>query len=219
MQDHAHAVRIHRTGGPEVLAWEEIALPPPGAGEVRLRQTAVGVNFIDVYHRTGLYPLQLPTVLGREAAGVVEALGPGVEGLAPGDRVAYPMAAGAYAEARNIAAGDVVPLPDGVDDRSAAGMMLKGLTAWYLLRRTHRVGAGSQVLIHAAAGGVGLLACQWAAHLGALVIGTVSTPEKAALAAAHGCRHPIVYTKEDLVARVREITGGRGVDVVYDSVG
>jgi NADPH2:quinone reductase len=214
-----HVVRIHHTGGPEVLSFEEDDLPPPQQGEVLLRQSAIGLNFIDVYHRTGLYPLPLPAVLGREAAGVVEAAGPGVDGLHPGDRVAYPMAAGAYATLRNIRAAEVVPLPQGIGDRQAAAMMLKGLTAWYLLRRTYRVERGSTVLLHAAAGGVGLIACQWAAALGATVLGTVGSRAKAELAAAHGCRHPIVYTEEDFVARVRALTGGRGVDVVYDSVG
>ncbi|HEX5043724.1 MAG TPA: quinone oxidoreductase [Candidatus Polarisedimenticolaceae bacterium] len=212
-------IRIHRTGGPEVLSFEEETLPPPAQGEVQLRQTAVGLNFIDVYHRTGLYPLPLPAVLGREAAGVVEAVGAGVASLQPGMRVAYPMATDAYASARNIRADLVVPLPDGIEDGKAAAMMLKGLTAWYLLRRTFPVTRGTAVLVHAAAGGVGLIACQWAAALGATVLGTVGSRAKAELAAAHGCAHPIVYTEEDFVARVRTLTGGRGVDVVYDSVG
>jgi len=216
----SHAIRIHEHGGPDVLRWEEVDVPPPGPGEVRIRQTAVGLNFIDTYHRTGLYPVpDLPAVLGREAAGVVEEIGPGVEGLAQGDRVAYPMEAGAYAEARIVRAAALVRLPDAVDDRTAAAVMLKGLTAWYLLRKTHRVGAGETILVHAAAGGVGLLACQWAAHLGATVIGTVGSAEKADLARSHGCAHPVLYRSEDVVARVREITGGRGVPVVYDSVG
>ena len=212
-------VRIHRTGGPEVLSFETETLPLPAEGEVQLRQTAVGLNFIDVYHRTGLYALALPAVLGREAAGTVEVVGPGVATLRAGMRVAYPMAADAYATARNIRADQVVPLPDGIEDAQAAGMMLKGLTAWYLLRRTFPVTKGTSVLVHAAAGGVGLIACQWAAALGATVLGTVGSRAKAELAAAHGCRHPIVYTEEDFVARVRALTGGRGVDVVYDSVG
>ena len=219
MSERRHVVRIHRTGGPEVLAYEEDALPPPGAGEVQLRQSAIGLNFIDVYHPTGLYPLPLPGVLGREAAGVVEAVGAGVLGFAAGDRVAYPMSAGAYATRRNVRADDLVRLPDAIEDETAAAMMLKGLTAWYLLRRTFPVEKGTTVLIHAAAGGVGLLACQWAAALGATVLGTVGSKAKADLAAAHGCRHPIDYTQEDLVARVRQLTTGRGVDVVYDSVG
>ena len=212
-------VRIHRTGGPDVLSLESETLAAPAPGEVQLRQTAVGLNFIDVYHRTGLYPLTLPAVLGREAAGVVEAVGPEVTGLRPGMRVAYPMATDAYASARNIRADQVVPLPDGVEDRQAAAMMLKGLTAWYLLRRTFPVTRGTTVLVHAAAGGVGLIACQWAAALGATVLGTVGSRAKAELAETHGCKHPIVYTEEDFVARVRALTAGRGVDVVYDSVG
>jgi len=214
------AIRIHETGGPEVLRWEEVELGEPGPGEVRLRQTAVGLNFIDTYHRSGLYPLpSLPAVLGREAAGTVEAVGPGVAGLAVGNRVAYALEAGAYSEQRVIAADRVVRLPPEIDDRQAAAMMLKGLTAHYLLRRTYRVEPGDTVLIHAAAGGVGLIACQWAKRLGATVIGTVGSPEKAELARAHGCDHPILYREQDFVARVRELTGGRGVPVVYDSVG
>lgn len=212
-------VRIHRTGGPDVLSFESEALAAPGEDEVQLRQTAIGLNFIDVYHRIGLYPLPLPAVLGREAAGTVEAVGSGVTALRPGMRVAYPMAGDAYATHRNIRADQVVPLPDGIEDRQAAAMMLKGLTAWYLLRRTFPVTRGTLVLVHAAAGGVGLIACQWAAALGATVLGTVGSRAKAELAAAHGCKHPIVYTEEDFVARVRALTGGRGVDVVYDSVG
>lgn len=214
-----HAIRIHRTGGPEVLQWDEVEVPAPGRGEVRLRQTAVGLNFIDTYHRTGLYPLPLPAILGREAAGVVEAVGPGVTEFHRGDRVAYGLAAGGYAEVRTIAADSLVPLPAAVDDRQAAALMLKGLTAHYLVRRTFRVERGQTVLIHAAAGGVGLLACQWAKHLGATVIGTVGSREKAELAAAHGCDWPLRYDEADFVARVREITNGRGVPVVYDSVG
>ena len=212
-------VRIHRTGGPEVLSFESETLPPPSEGEVQLRQTAVGLNFIDVYHRIGLYPLPLPAVLGREAAGVVDAVGSGVAGLRPGMRVAYPMATDAYASARNIRADQVVPLPDGIEERQAAGMMLKGLTAWYLLRRTFPVTKGTAVLVHAAAGGVGLIACQWLKALGATVIGTVGSEEKAALARTHGCDRAVVYTKEDFAKRVRELTGGKGVPVVYDSVG
>ena len=215
-----HAVRIHRIGGPDVLSYDEIPLEAPGPGQVRLRQTAIGLNYIDTYHRSGLYPLPaLPAILGREGAGVVEALGPGVTGLAVGDRVGYPMAAGAYAVERNIAADLVVRLPDGVSDRLAAAILLKGLTAHYLLRRTHRVREGETILIHATAGGVGLIACQWAKRLGATVIGTVGSQEKADLARANGCDHPILYRDEDFVARVREITGGTGVPVVYDSVG
>jgi NADPH2:quinone reductase len=215
----AKAIRIHETGGPEVLRYEDVEVGDPGPGELRLRHTAIGLNYIDTYHRTGLYPVELPAVLGREAAGVVEAVGPGVSGVAEGDRVAYAMHPGSYATERLIPADVVVPLPEGVDERHAAAMMLKGLTAWYLLRRTHAVAQGETILFHAAAGGVGLIACQWARRLGATVIGTVGSEEKAELARAHGCDHPIVYTRESFVDRVREITGGAGVPVVYDSVG
>jgi len=215
-----HAIRIHQYGGPEALVWEEVEVGRPGPGEVTLRQTAVGLNFIDTYNRTGLYPLpELPAVLGREAAGVVEEVGEAVDEFRPGDRVAYAMPVGAYAERRRIPADQLVPLPDGIDDRQAAAVMLKGLTAHYLLRRTYRVKAGDPILVHAAAGGVGLLLCQWAAHLGAKVIGTVGSEEKAELARAHGCEHPILYKKESFVERVRELTGGQGLPVVYDSVG
>ena len=212
-------IRIHETGGPDVLRWEEIQVGRPGPGEVRLSQTAVGLNFIDVYHRSGLYKLALPAVIGSEAAGVVEEVGEGVSEFRRGDRVGYAGVIGAYAQARIIAADRLVPLPDGIGDGAAAAAMLKGMTAQYLLRRTCRVEPGDTVLIHAAAGGVGLIACQWARHLGATVIGTVSTDEKAELAHAHGCEHPILTRREDFVARVKEITGGRGVRVVYDSVG
>ena len=215
-----YAIRIHRTGGPEVLTWEPVEVGKPGAGEIRLRQTAVGLNYIDVYHRTGLYPVRPPAILGMEAAGVVEETGPGVSGLTVGDRVAYaspPM--GAYAEARLMPADRVVKVPEKISDREAAGMMLKGLTAQYLLRRTYRVQPGDTILVHAAAGGVGLILCQWAKHLGATVIGTVGNDEKATLARANGCAHPIIYTREDFEARVKEITGGAKVPVVYDSVG
>jgi NADPH2:quinone reductase len=215
----ARAIRIHETGGPEVLRWEEVDVGRPGSGEVLLRHTAIGLNYIDTYHRTGLYPLDLPAVLGREAAGVIEDVGEGVDAFEPGDRAAYGLHPGAYAEAVVIPADQLVPLPEVVDDRTAAAVMLKGLTAHYLLRRTHRVQSGETILLHAAAGGVGLIACQWARHLGATVIGTVGTLEKAELARAHGCDHPVLYDREDFVARVREITGGRGVGVVYDSVG
>lgn len=214
-----HAIRIHKTGGPEVLQWEEVVVGTPGPGEVRLRQTAVGLNFIDVYHRTGLYPTALPFVPGMEAAGVVESTGPGVAHLKPGDRVAYPMTGGAYAEVRLIAADKVVKLPDNIPDRTAASMMLRGMTARYLLRDIYKVGPGDTILIHAAAGGVGLLVCQWAAALGATVIGTVSSEEKAALAWANGCHHTIVYTREDFQQRVLAITDGKKLPVVYDSVG
>ena len=216
-----HAIRIHETGGPEVMRWESIEVGDPGPGEVRLRQTAVGLNFIDVYFRTGLYPLPvMPGVLGMEAAGVVEAVGEGVATLSEGDRVAYATPPpGAYAEARIMPAARLVKLPDNIEEKTAAAMMLRGMTAHYLLRRIHRVEPGDRILIHAAAGGVGLIACQWASHLGATVIGTVGSDEKAEIARAHGCDHPIVYTREDFVTRVREITDGEGVAAVYDSVG
>jgi NADPH2:quinone reductase len=219
--DTTKAVRIHETGGADVLRYEDVELPPPGPGEVRLRQEAVGLNYIDVYHRSGLYPLpSLPMVIGLEGAGVVEALGDGVTALAAGDRAAYaspPM--GAYAAVRNMPAARLVKLPEGISTECGAAMMLQGLTAHYLIRRTYRVKAGETVLFHAAAGGVGLIACQWLKHLGAEVIGTVGSPEKAELAKAHGCAHTINYREEDVVARVKEITGGAGVPVVYDSVG
>jgi len=216
-----HAIQVHELGGPEVLHWETVEVPDPGPGEILLRHRAVGLNFIDVYHRTGLYrAAEPPFVPGMEAAGEVEAVGTDVDDLIVGDRVAYAsMPLGAYAERRVMPASRVVRLPDEIDDRSAAAMMLKGMTACYLLRRTVHVKAGDTVLIHAAAGGVGSIACQWAAHLGARVIGTVGSDEKAALAAAHGCEYPINYRSEDFVERVREITAGKGVDVVYDSVG
>jgi len=216
-----HAIRIYQTGGPEVLQWEEVSVPAPGPGEVRIRHTAVGLNYIDVYHRTGLYPIgDLPSGLGLEGAGEVVAVGPEVAHFKPGDRVAYahgPL--GAYSTERVIPAQRLVPLPDGIDTELAAAMMLQGMTARYLLRRTYRVKAGDTILFHAAAGGVGLIACQWAKHLGATVIGTVGSTAKAELAKAHGCDHPILYKEEDFVARVRELTDGRGVAAVYDSVG
>ena len=215
------AIRIHQPGGPEEMRWEEITVGAPGPGQVRLRQTAVGLNYIDVYHRTGLYPVpQMPAILGMEAAAVVTEVGPGVTDLQPGQRVAYASPpVGAYAEERLMPADRLVPLPDAIDDRTAAAMMLQGMTVHYLLRRTYRVKPGDTILVHAAAGGVGLIACQWAHHLGATVIGTVGSDEKAALAKANGCDYPIIYTREDIVARVREITGGAGVAVVYDSIG
>lgn len=215
------AIRIHKTGGPEVLCWEDVDIGAPGAGEVRLRQTAIGLNYIDTYYRSGLYPLaSYPQVLGMEAAGVVEAVGPGVEELAVGDRVAYAnIPVGAYAEQRLIPAERIVKLPDEIDDRTAAAMMLKGMTAEYLLRRTYKLRAGETVLIHAAAGGVGLILCQWAKHIGATVIGTVGSADKARLAAAHGCDHTILYREENFVKRVLELTDGRGVPVVYDAIG
>lgn len=216
----ARAIRFHRTGGPEVLQWEEVEVGRPGEGQVRIRQTAVGLNYIDTYHRSGLYPVPLPAIPGEEGAGVVEEIGPGVSGLKVGDRVAYaggPI--GGYAEERLMPADRLVPLPETISDQQAAAMMLQGMTAQYLVRRTHSVKRGETLLVHAAAGGVGLILCQWASHLGATVIGTVSTDEKAELARANGCAHPIVYTREDFISRVRELTDGRGVDVVYDSVG
>ena len=214
------AIVAQSTGGPEVLAWRDVDIGDPGAGEIRIRHAAVGLNFIDVYHRTGLYPVEPPFTPGLEGAGVVEAVGEGVTTIAVGDRVAYaapPM--GSYAEARLMPAAAVVTVPDGIADETAAAMMLKGMTAEYLLRRTYEVKAGETILFHAAAGGVGLIACQWAKALGATVIGTVGNDEKADLARAHGCGHPIVYTRDNFVDRVREITDGKGVPVVYDSVG
>ncbi len=213
------AIRIHQTGGPEVLSWEEVDVGTPGPGQIRLRQTAIGLNFIDVYVRTGLYPSELPIVGGMEAAGVVEQVGEGVHDLAVGNRVAYPMVLGAYAEARLISAEKVVKIPDTISDQQAAAMMLKGLTAQYLLRRTYRVQAGDPILVYAAAGGVGLILCQWAKHLGATVIGCVGNAEKAALAKANGCDHTILYSEEDVVERVKTFTNGKGVAVVYDSIG
>lgn len=213
------AIRIHETGGPEKLVYEDVDMGPPGPGEVRVRHTAIGLNFIDIYFRTGLYPTPLPAIPGGEGAGVVISVGPGVTGFAPGERVAYATGPGSYAEERNVAAGVLVKLPDDISDETAAAMMLKGLTAQYLLRRTYRVKAGDTVLIQAAAGGVGLIASQWAKHLGATVIGTVGSKDKAELARAHGCDHVILYREEDFVARVKEITGGALCDVVYDGVG
>ncbi|MGA7593867.1 MAG: quinone oxidoreductase [Gallionella sp.] len=214
-----NAIRVHQTGGPEVLKWEAVDVGAPGPGQVRLKHTAVGLNYIDVYHRTGLYPLPLPFVPGMEAAGIVEAVGDGVSHLKTGDRVAYASAIGAYAEASLIPEDKVVKLPDNIDDRTAAAMMLQGMTARYLIRDIYKVGPDDTILIHAAAGGVGLIVCQWAAALGATVIGTVSSDEKAALANANGCRYPIVYTREDFQTRLLEITGGEKLSVVYDSVG
>jgi NADPH2:quinone reductase len=216
----AHAIRIHVNGGPEVLKWEAVEVGEPGPGEVRLRQTAVGLNYIDVYHRTGYYKLaSLPAVIGMEGAGTVEAIGPGVAGMQVGDRVAYAGALGAYADERLIAADRLVKLPDSIDDVTAAAMMLQGMTARYLLRETYRVTPRTVLLFHAAAGGVGLIVCQWAKAIGATMIGTVGSDEKAQLALAAGCTHVINYRTEDYVARVRELTGGAGCDVVYDGVG
>ena len=214
-----HAIRVHQTGGAEVLQWEEIKVGEPRPGEVRIRQHAAGLNFIDVYHRTGLYKQDLPFTPGVEGAGVVEAIGEGVTSLRVGERVAYGGPIGGYAEERLIAADRLVKLPDAIPFEQAAAMMLQGMTAEMLLRRVYTVQSGDTVLVHAAAGGVGLILCQWAAALGATVIGTVSTDEKAELARAHGCHHPIVYTRQDFLAEVERITGGEGVATVYDGVG
>ena len=214
-----HAIRIHETGGPEVLKWEPVEIGEPGPGEVRLAQHAAGLNYIDVYHRTGLYPQPLPFTPGVEGAGVVESVGPDVDNVKPGERVAYAGPIGGYAEVRTIAADRLVKLPDEIGFDQAAAMMLQGMTARMLLRSVFPVAAGDMILIHAAAGGVGLILCQWAAALGAIVIGTVSTDDKAELARAHGCHHPIVYTRQDFVAEVARITAGAKLAVVYDSVG
>jgi NADPH:quinone reductase len=215
------AIVITAPGGPEVMHYTDVEVAAPGPGELRVRHTAIGLNYIDVYFRTGLYPApQLPFSPGMEAAGVVEAIGCDVSGFALGDRIAYATPpVGAYAQERVMAADTVVKIPPGVSDSEAAAMMLKGMTAEYLLHRTYPVKAGDVILFHAAAGGVGLIACQWAKQLGATVIGTVGSDEKAELARAHGCDHPIVYTRENLVERVRELTHGAGVPVVYDSIG
>lgn len=213
------AIQVHRPGGPEELIWEEVEVGDPGPGQVRLRQTAIGLNFIDVYHRTGLYPQPTPFIPGVEGAGTVEAIGADVTHLNVGDRVAYAGPIGAYAEDRLIAADRLVRLPDEISDEMAAAALLQGMTAHMLLRKVHAVQAGETILVHAAAGGVGLILCQWAAALGATVIGTVSTDEKAELARAHGCAHPIVSTRQDFVAEVKRFTNGAKVPVVYDSVG
>ena len=215
----AYAIRVHRAGGPEVLQWEEVEIGEPSPGQVRLRQEAVGLNYIDVYHRTGLYPQPLPFTPGVEGAGVVESVGEGVKTVKPGDRVAYAGPIGGYAEQRLIDAERVVKLPDSISSEAAAAMMLQGMTAHMLLRRVYEVKAGDTILVHAAAGGVGLILCQWAKALGATVIGTVSKDEKAELARAHGCDHPVIYTRQDFVAEVERITGGAKLPVVYDSVG
>jgi NADPH2:quinone reductase len=214
-----HAIRIHEVGGPEVLKWEAIEVGDPGPGQVRLRQEAAGLNFIDVYHRTGLYPQQLPLTPGVEGAGVVEAVGADVTNVKVDDRVAYAGSIGGYAEVRLIDADRVVKLPKAIDSEHAAAMMLQGMTVQMLLRSVFPVAEGDTILIHAAAGGVGLIMCQWASALGATVIGTVGTEEKADLARAHGCAHPIVYSKQDFVAEVQRITDGAKLPVVYDSVG
>ncbi len=214
-------VRIHETGGPEVLRWETIGLDPPGAGEVRVRHTAVGLNFIDTYKRSGLYPMPLPAVLGEEAAGVIEEIGPGVTGLASGDRVAYATTAGtgAYSEKRNVKASALVKLPDTIDDRTAAAVLLKGLTAHYLIEIGRLEETKKTIVVHAAAGGVGLLLSQWAKHYGATVIGTAGSEAKADIAKGHGCDHVILYRHEKVDERARAITNGVGVDVVFDSIG
>jgi len=216
----AKAIRFHKTGGPEVLQLDEVAVGDPGPGQARVRHTAIGVNFLDTYQRSGLYPIQLPSGAGNEGAGVVEAVGAGVTLVKAGDRVAYTGApSGSYCDARLYPADRLVKTPEGISDEQAASIMLKGMTAHYLIHRTYAVKRGDTVLFHAAAGGVGLIACQWLKALGATVIGTVGSDDKAAIAKAHGCDHTIVYTRENFVERVKQITGGKGVPVVYDSVG
>ena len=214
-----HAIRIHKTGHPEVLQWEEVEVGDPGPGQIRISQEAAGLNFIDVYHRTGLYKQDLPFTPGVEGAGTVDAVGPDVTNVKKGDRVAYAGPIGGYAEERLIDADRVVKLPKSISCEQAAGMMLQGMTAQMLLRSVFPVHEGDMILVHAAAGGVGLIMCQWAAALGATVIGTVGTEEKAELARMHGCAHPIVYSKQDFVAEVNRITAGEKLPVVYDSVG
>ena len=215
-----NAIRIHEYGGPEVLRYEEIQLDDPGEGQARIRHTAIGLNFIDTYHRTGLYPMELPAGLGSEAAGIIDAIGPGVTAVKPGDRVVYTgLPPDAYSQYRNFPAERLVKIPHGITDEQAAAIMLKGLTAWYLLRRSYPVQEGDPILLYAAAGGVGSLVCQWAKHLGATVIGVVSTDEKAAMARAHGCDHIIMADNPDIPAAVRELTGGQGVAAAYDSIG
>jgi len=214
------AVQIHESGGPEVLKYEDVDIGDVGPGQVRLKQSAIGLNFIDVYQRTGMYDIgELPKTLGMEAAGVIEEVGADVKDFAVGDRVAYAMGLGSYAEERVWGTNRLVKLPDNVDDQTAAAMMLQGMTAYYLLNRTYQVKAGDTILLYAAAGGVGLIACQWAKHLGATVIGCVGSEEKAELAKANGCDHAILYRDENIADRVKEITGGEGVPVVYDSIG
>jgi NADPH2:quinone reductase len=215
----AKAVRFHKQGGPEVLQYEDVQVGEPGPGQAQIRHTAVGVNFVDTYQRSGLYPMQLPAVAGNEAAGVVEALGPGVTELKAGDRIAYTGLPGSYCEVRVVPADRLVKLPQGISEEQGASMMLKGLTVHYLIHSTYAVKKGETVLWHAAAGGVGLIACQWLKAMGVTVIGTVGSEEKAALAKAHGAEHVINYSRENFVERVKSITGGKGVPVVYDSVG
>jgi NADPH2:quinone reductase len=215
-----HAIRVHEYGGPEVLRWEEVEVGDPGPGQIRIRQTAVGLNYIDVYLRTGLYPQEtMPFTPGMEGAGVITAVGKGVRDLKVGRRVAYAGPVGAYAIERLVAADRAVRIPEGVSDKTAAAIMLKGMTAQYLLRRTYKVGPDTTLLFHAAAGGVGMIACQWAAFLGATVIGTVGSAGKALIARSHGCTHVINYREEDVIAKVKDLTKGKGVDVVYDSIG
>ena len=214
-----HAIRIHQNGGPEVMKWESVDVPAPAPGQVRLKQHACGVNFIDVYQRSGLYKLPMPFTLGSEGAGEVVAVGEGVTDFKVGDRGAYAGALGGYAEERVMPADRLLKLPDSIDYKTGAAMMLQGMTVRYLLRQTYKVGSGTTMLWHAAAGGIGLIAAPWARHLGATIIGTVSTPEKAELAKAAGCTHVINYKTEDFVKRTKELTNGQGVDVVYDSVG
>ena len=214
------AMRMHKVGGPEVLTWEDFDVPAPKPGEALIRHLAVGLNYIDTYHRSGLYPVPMPAIIGSEGAGVVEAIGPGVSEVAVGDRVAYgngPI--GSYAEKRVLPSHRLLKLPAAISDKQAASMMLKGMTTQYLIRRTYRVKAGETVLVHAAAGGVGLIMSQWLKHLGATVIGTVGDKAKGELAKKHGCDHIILYREEDFAARVKEITGGKGVPVVFDGVG
>jgi NADPH2:quinone reductase len=215
-----HAIRIEKTGGPEQMKWVEVDLPAPGKGEVQLKNLAIGLNFIDTYHRTGLYPVALPAGLGLEACAIVEAVGEGVSGFKPGDRVAHGTGpVGAYAERRNFPAEKLIKIPDSIEDKIAAAMMLQGMTVEYLIHRTYHVNAGEWVLLHAAAGGVGSIASQWLNKLGAQVIGTAGSPEKLQLAKEQGCHHVINYRTEDWVKKVKEITGGQGVSVVYDGVG
>ena len=215
----SYAIRIHETGGPEKMHWEQVEVGAPGPGQVLVRNTAVGLNFVDVYHRSGLYPNALPLTLGMEGAGVVEAVGPKVKEFKVGDRVAYAQPMGSYAEKCLRPVDRLVKIPAGIDDRIAAAIMLKGMTAWYLIRRTYKVKKGDTILMHAAAGGVGQILCQWAKHLGATVIGTVGSDDKVALAKKVGCKHVIVTSKENFVERVKAITKGKGVPVVYDGVG
>ena len=214
-----NGIRIHTLGGPEALRWEAIEVPAPSVGELRVRHTAIGLNFIDIYHRTGIYPIPLPAIIGSEAVGIVEAVGPDVSEFKPGDRITYAPLIGAYCEIRNLPAERAVAVPAEISDDEVAGMMLKGMTARALVRRAYRIGNGDAVLVHAAAGGVGLILCQWAKSLGATVLGTVGSEAKAALAAGNGCDHPIQYRKVDFVGAVRAFTKGEGVQAVYDGVG